>query len=94
MATAGYSMKFGKGYLGGSKEEPREEPMMEEGDGEEHGKPQMTHHHPDGGHTTVHEDGHEVHHATHEELMEHLRKHLPEEEQEIAQEKEGYEGEE
>ncbi len=89
MATAGYGMKFGKGYLGGSQEEaPKHEP---EG---EMGKPQMTHHHPEGGHTTVHEGGHEVHHATHEELMEHLRKHLPEEEQEIQEEKEGYEGEE
>jgi len=81
MSTAGYGMKFGKGYLGGKKEEPmQDEPTMDEG--EDHGKPSMTHHH-ESGHTTVHEDGHEVHHASHAELMEHLKKHLPEEEAEI-----------
>jgi hypothetical protein len=50
-------------------------------DSEDHGAPVMTHHHEDGTHTTVHEDGHEAHHESHEALHEHLKKHMPQEQQ-------------
>lgn len=60
------------------------DPLHNPGEGEEeHGKPTMTHHHEDGSHTTVHEDGHEVHHENHDALNEHLKKHMPEEEHEM-----------
>lgn len=45
-------------------------------------KPAMTHHHPDGTHTTVHESGMEHNHENLEALKSHLDKFLSEEEHE------------
>lgn len=73
MATAGYSMKFGKGYLGGQQEAPAHEPEMAEG-GEEHHAAIHEHlanmHAQTGhGHSHIehHQDGsHTSHHVSHE----------------------------
>lgn len=68
MATAGYGMKFGKGYLGGGGEKPMpHEAEPEQGGGDEaikshleemHGQTGHAHthieHHGDGGHTSHH----------------------------------------
>lgn len=78
MATAGYGMKFGKGYLGGAPahEEPAHEPAMAEG-GEEHHAAiheHLTNMHAQTGHghshIEHHQDGsHTSHHISHEGEM-------------------------
>jgi hypothetical protein len=78
----------GGGLMGRS--DPLQQPGQD-GGGEEidaNDKPLHTEHHPDGGHTTVHESGAEKHTTTAEELVDHLKKHLPDEEQEIADDSE------
>lgn len=74
MATAGYGMKFSKGYLGGSKEAPmphETDPANAGGDAESmiHAHLTKMHEATGHGHSHIqhHEDGsHTSHHITHE----------------------------
>lgn len=60
-----------------SAKKPAPAPMQEQQPSS--GKPQMTHHHPDGTHTTVHDDGTEHNHENLEALKAHLDQFLSEE---------------
>lgn len=63
---------------------PKAMPQADGDGGEEQTRPVMTHHNPDGSHTTQHEDGHEHSSENLEALKQHLDKFLTEEEGEKA----------
>ena len=61
MATAGYGMKFGKGYLGGGGEKPQShemEPQGEQGGGDEAIKQHLAERHAETGHAHSHIEHH------------------------------------
>ena len=62
------------------------EPMEHE---EGHSRPVMTHHHEDGRHTTIHEDGSEHDHENLEALKQHLDQFFTEEGHEGGEEEDG-----
>jgi hypothetical protein len=69
------SMEHGAATM--EKRDPTAQPgeaAMDKGD-----KPVMTHHHPDGTHTTVHESGQEHNHENLEALKQHLDQFIDEE---------------
>lgn len=78
MATGGYSMKFGKGYLGGKGEEPKTEPQEQpsedggDSDGQIQEHLQKMHAATGHGHSHIQHKGdgsHTAHHISHDGQM-------------------------
>jgi hypothetical protein len=61
---------------GMAEQDPLQQPTEED----TQSPPEMTHHHEDGTHTTVHADGSEHHHQNVDELANHLHRHSKQQE--------------